>query len=52
MFTKGCRVCGKSFLNDTQERWLKDHIKDAAVLDHVISHCPECRAQGHGLVRR
>lgn len=52
MFAGTCKVCGGSFLNGTQQKWLRDRIDDPKVLDIVLHVCPECRAKGHGLVGR
>jgi hypothetical protein len=52
MFSGRCRICGTTFLNRTQEKWLRERIEDARTLDVILHVCPECRAKGYGLVRR
>lgn len=52
MFSGRCKVCGTTFLNSTQESWLRERITDQKKLNHILKYCPECRSMGHGLVQR
>jgi uncharacterized protein with PIN domain len=52
MFSGRCKVCGTTFLDSTQEEWLREKITDPRQLDHIMTICPKCRNQGHGLIRR
>jgi hypothetical protein len=52
MFSGRCKICGTTFLNSTQEQWLREKVDKPRTLDIVLHICPECRNRGHGLVQR